>query len=153
MKIGPGSLTIAVAMLCLVARSGAVSVIDFRGVEFQEGRPTSALVLEDSVKPPTEQSFAVLKEAADTLRRYPELKIRIIGFTDDQECSGTTQCRELSKRRATLVYEWLLTHGTLSTQVLAVEGVGDQPIDFNDFEAGRQRNRRVEIQNAQFDAR
>lgn len=137
-------------ILCIVRLSSATSLIDFLGVEFQDGKPTPTSILEDSVKLPVEKSIAILEQAADTLRRHPELKIRIVGFTDDQECIGTSPCQELSRRRATLVYEWLLTHGVLSVQVTSVEGIGDQPIDFspvNDMRNSRCQSKPFNIRN------
>jgi OOP family OmpA-OmpF porin len=138
-------------MSCISGTSNAFSMIDLRGIEFQQGKPTPESVLEQAVKVPVESSLLILKEGADTVLRHPELKIQILGFTDDQECIGADQCRDLSRRRATLVYEWLLKHGVPSSQVAGIEGVGDQPIDFNDYEEGRQRNRRVELRVTEFD--
>lgn len=144
-------LIASLALLCIFRAADATSVIDFQVVEFQDGRPAPTSTLEDSVKPPAERELSILEEAADALRRYPKLTIAIAGFTDDQECADTGSCKGLSRRRAKLVYAWLLVHGVLSTQVTSVEGIGDQPVDFNDYEGGRQRNRRVEIRNTRFD--
>ena len=125
----------------------AFSVVDFADIQFQTGRPTPASVIEDSLKLPLARSSAFLEQAAHTLQGNPKIKVRIVGFTDDHECSNSRECKELSLRRAKGVYDWLLTHGVASGQVTAVEGKGsDEPIGSNDLESGRQYNRRVEIQ-------
>jgi hypothetical protein len=144
-------IVVALALLSLTSLSDAFSLIDFRGVCFQVGMPTSASALEESLRLPADDELRILEQDVDTLLRNPYIRIRIYGFTDDQECVGETACQELSLRRATLVYGWLLMRGVLPTQVVDVEGMGDEPIDFNDYEEGRQRNRRIEIVNTQFD--
>jgi OOP family OmpA-OmpF porin len=112
--------------------------------------PTPASALEDSVPPPATKSLEILEEAADTLRRYPNLSVSIVGFTDNRECVGAASCIQLSRRRARMVYEWLIVHGALSSQFTSVNGLGDDPVDSNEDEHGRQRNRHVEIRT-QFD--
>ena len=138
----------SIALLAVLAVTPAANAlsIDFRGVEFQTNMPTPASALDDSVKMPSDTSLAVLQQTADTLQRYPQLKVRIVGFTDDRECTVPIECLQLAHRRATLVYEWFLTHGIVSTQIVAVEARGNNdPIDSNELEEGRQRNRRVEV--------
>ena len=108
--------------------------------------------LENAVRPPSEDSIAALSEAIDLLRKNPQIKVRVVGFTDDEECSGDNACLNLSRQRAKLVSEWLQAHGALSGQLLSVEARGqNHPIDSNELESGRQRNRHVEICNTQFD--
>jgi OOP family OmpA-OmpF porin len=71
--------------------------------------------------------------------------VEIIGFTDNQECSGS-ECQALSLRRAQVVYDWLVAHGVSPNNLRAPVGRGsDLAIDSNDTELGRQRNRRTEV--------
>jgi len=139
------------SLFCVISQANAMSVIDLRGIEFQAGMPTPASTLEDSVPAPATKSLEILQEAADTLRSYPNLTISIVGFTDNRECVGAAACTELSLRRARMVYEWLIINGVLSSQITSIQGLGDEPVDTNDGEGGRQRNRHVELRNTQFD--
>ena len=96
--------------------------------------------------------MALLEEAVSILQVYPKIKIRIIGFTDKHECSPSSECKELSRRRAQAVYAWLLAHGVVSGRVIAVEARGnEEPLDSNEAEGGRQHNRRVEIRISDVD--
>jgi hypothetical protein len=69
--------------------------------------------------------------------------IKIIGSTDDRECSGD-ECLALSLRRAQLIYQWMIDHGVPRGRFLPPEGHGnDEPIDNNKLAQGRARNRNV----------
>jgi len=137
---------LAVTVIFSVPAPSEALEIDLRGVEFQVGEPARASALDSSVKLPGAVSLQVLRQTADTLQHYRWLKVKVVGFTDNSECSALTDCQELSRRRATLVYQWLLAQGVSASQVVAVEARGsDLPIDSNDMEEGRQRNRRVEV--------
>ena len=78
------------------------------------------------------------------LQRNPEVRIRIIGHTDNVGKDEANQ--KLSDGRANAVRKDLIDRGIDETR-LEAEGRGEkQPIDTNDTDEGRQNNRRVEIE-------
>ena len=78
------------------------------------------------------------------LARNPQLRIKIIGHTDNVGKDAANQ--KLSDGRANAVREDLIERGIAADRIEA-EGRGEsQPIDTNDTEEGRQNNRRVEIE-------
>lgn len=132
-------------LLLATLQAHALTLVDLRGVQFQSGRPRLGSLLEDSLTLPSAKAWENIDQAVDTLRRFPDLKVRIVGYTDDRECASAEACDELSQRRAFLVYRWMTAHGAPSSQITAVVGLGNRPLDSNETETGRQRNRRVEI--------
>ncbi|MEM9855726.1 MAG: OmpA family protein [Bacteroidota bacterium] len=84
-----------------------------------------------------------LDELATTLEKYENTDILIEGHTD---ATGTDSYNQtLSEQRAKAVQVHLVGHG-VATQRMTVLGYGeDQPVADNDSEAGRQKNRRVEV--------
>jgi OmpA-OmpF porin, OOP family len=89
-------------------------------------------------------SDALLQQIAEVLTKNPQITLlRIEGHTDS---SGTRRRNlELGKLRAEAVLARLAALG-VDTQRMLAEGVGpDRPIESNDAEEGRQKNRRVEF--------
>jgi outer membrane protein OmpA-like peptidoglycan-associated protein len=84
-----------------------------------------------------------IERVADFLNEYPERKVLIEGFTD---AVGSREYNMgLSERRANAVRMALLERG-VDPDRIKIRGYGpDHPVASNDTEAGRQRNRRVEI--------
>ncbi len=71
----------------------------------------------------------------------PGQSVVLIGFSDNVGESDNN--RQLSLQRAQIVRDELLARGI---NVVAVHGLGDQaPVASNETEAGRERNRRVEV--------
>ena len=78
------------------------------------------------------------------LERNPEIRIKIMGHTDNVGKDAANQ--RLSEGRAEAVREDLIKRGINETRIEA-EGYGEtRPIDANDTEEGRQNNRRVEVE-------
>ena len=78
------------------------------------------------------------------LERNPEIRIKIMGHTDNVGKDAANQ--RLSEGRAEAVREDLIKRGINETRIEA-EGYGEtRPIDTNDTEEGRQNNRRVEVE-------
>jgi OOP family OmpA-OmpF porin len=118
--------------------------IDLRGVEFKFDHPKVGEKLVPSLKAPTADSVAILDQAVDTLKRYPNVHVEVDGHTDAIGSEGYNQ--KLSERRAKGVYDYLTSHGVEAGRLDGPKGFGKtQPIDTNDTAAGRQRNRRVEL--------
>lgn len=85
----------------------------------------------------------VLDRFAATLNENPATTVSIIGHTDSTGSDSVNQ--PLSIDRASHTRDYLATRGVSPTRVV-VEGRGAQePIASNDDNAGRARNRRVEI--------
>jgi outer membrane protein OmpA-like peptidoglycan-associated protein len=80
---------------------------------------------------------------ADTLNRYPDSTVQVIGHTDSVGSAAFNQ--DLSQRRASSVAA-ILQSGNVSPGRLVAFGRGeDQPVASNLTPEGRQQNRRVEI--------
>lgn len=89
------------------------------------------------------ESTGTLDQLLSLMLDRHELRIHITGHTDNV---GTRSYnKRLSLDRAKAVYDYLLSHG-VKAQRMSWSGEGaDRPVDTNDTEEGRQRNRRVEI--------
>lgn len=85
----------------------------------------------------------VIKEIQNLLAADPALRLSIDGHTDS---TGTAERnRELSRQRAEAVQAVLVSRG-IAADRLQARGFGpDQPLADNGTEAGRARNRRVEL--------
>jgi len=90
-----------------------------------------------------EGALSSLEEVVDLLQTEPEKKIRVEGHTDS---SGDAEENiELSKLRADAVRLALVELGVAAERITS-EGMGeDFPIASNEDEAGRARNRRVDV--------
>jgi len=90
-------------------------------------------------------SYLTMATVAKVLFLHPELKkIRIEGHTDNR--GGRAFNEELSNRRAAAVLTHLVQMNGVEVDRLEATGYAyDRPIDSNDTEGGRARNRRVEF--------
>jgi OOP family OmpA-OmpF porin len=121
-------------------------VIDLRGVNFKFDRPSKGETdIGPTLQEPTADSMAILDQAVDTLQRYPQVKVTVAGYTDSIGTDAYNQ--GLSERRATIVYNYLTSHGIDASRLEGPIGHGENnPIDTNDTKEGRARNRRTELQ-------
>lgn len=90
-------------------------------------------------------SYGILDEVVRLLKVNPEISlVAIEGHTDNR---GPDQLNEkLSNDRAHSVRTYLIERGGIDPARLTAAGFGPRrPIDTNDTEAGRQKNRRVEF--------
>jgi outer membrane protein OmpA-like peptidoglycan-associated protein len=112
-----------------INKSGHAAVY---GIEFDTGKAT--------LRPESEK---VLAQVAALLKSESDWKMKIEGHTDS---TGTKQGNQvLSQQRAAAVVAWLVKDGITASRLTAV-GVGDsKPIADNGTDAGRARNRRVEL--------
>ena len=90
------------------------------------------------------ESDTALREITSLLRTDPQLRLFVVGHTDNVGAFATNL--DLSRRRAAAVVAALTTtHGIAATRLQA-EGVGMlAPIASNETDAGRAKNRRVEL--------
>ena len=106
--------------------------LDFSNITFEKS--SSAL---------TGIAQQTLNSAAKALIENPSVNISVEGHTDS---SGNPELNlDISKQRAKSVFEYLVNAGVEATRIEA-NGFGDQfPIAPNETEAGRIKNRRIEI--------
>jgi OOP family OmpA-OmpF porin len=121
-------------------------VIDLRGVNFKFDRPKKGETdIKKALAEPTADSVAILDQAVDTLQRYPQVKATVAGYTDSVGKDQYNQ--DLSERRAAIVFKYLTAHGITADRLVGPIGHGkNDPIDSNDTDTGRARNRRTELQ-------
>lgn len=90
-----------------------------------------------------EDSYPELNRVVDLIKNNPDIKIKIMGHTDD--VGSVEDNRILSLNRANAVSEYLASQGIDKTR-LEVYGYGkSKPIATNKTDEGRQLNRRVEF--------
>ncbi len=98
-------------------------------------------VNKDIVKP---ESYGTLKEIATVLNENPEVKVKIVGFTDADGDDASNL--DLSKRRAASVKNELSGKFGVSAPRLETDGMGEgQPVAPNDSPSNKALNRRVEF--------
>ncbi len=115
-----------------VAASPCDGVVRLQGIEFAFDRAEIR-----------SSSAPVLDAAADQLRQCPDIKINIGGHTDS--IGSDAYNRGLSQRRAAATRDYLVGKG-LDAGRFTAEGFGEsRPVADNGTDAGRARNRRVEL--------
>jgi outer membrane protein OmpA-like peptidoglycan-associated protein len=129
--VGPdySTVTDAASIAELLLRNGHLPLY---AIQFLPGRPDLA----PSATP-------ILEEVMTMLNDHPDWHLRIEGHTDN---TGTKMGNmTLSFKRASAVATWLTTNGIKRTR-LDAQGIGDvRPIADNTTEAGRIKNRRIEL--------
>lgn len=97
-------------------------------------------VNESSIRP---SFYKVLHSVALVLKGYSETDIQVAGYTDSTGSRMYNQ--RLSQQRAMAVWQYLVMQGVKANRVEAV-GFGERdPIASNATQAGRAKNRRVEL--------
>jgi outer membrane protein OmpA-like peptidoglycan-associated protein len=85
----------------------------------------------------------IISEVVKLLTLYPDLKIEIQGHTDNTGSAAHNLA--LSNRRANTVKDFILLFGVNSSQMTS-KGFGmTEPVESNDTEEGKAKNRRVEL--------
>jgi OmpA-OmpF porin, OOP family len=94
-----------------------------------------------TIKP---ESYGTLKEMANVLKEYTDLKVKVVGHTDGDGNDASNL--DLSKRRAASVKAALAKEFGIDESRMETDGKGEsEPIDKNDTPAGKANNRRVEF--------
>ena len=94
---------------------------------------------------------AVMQKIADLLTAHPELKIHVIGHTDNVPIRPTAQSRfasnwELSAARALAAVHFLIERAGVDPHRLGAVGYGEfRPLAENSTAEGRAKNRRIAI--------
>ncbi|RYG13816.1 MAG: OmpA family protein [Burkholderiales bacterium] len=121
--IGPDGCPVAVA-------------IDLKGVNFNFDKST--------LRP---DAVAILSEATEILKRYPDLRVEVAGHTD--QCGKDAYNQSLSERRAKAVYDYLTTNGVDAARLTGPIGYGEsRPLEDlgQAFPACKsEKNRRTEL--------
>lgn len=84
-----------------------------------------------------------LDDVAEQLLKYPKVRIELSGHTDSIGDSAANKV--LSQQRADVAKAYLVTHGVSPDRMIATGYGQTKPIDTNDTDAGRQKNRRTEL--------
>lgn len=84
-----------------------------------------------------------LFKVADSLQRYPDTSVQVVGHTDSDGSASYNQ--RLSERRANAVADVLMQGGVRGSRIRAFGRGEDQPIASNLTPEGKRQNRRVEI--------
>ncbi|MDD3563872.1 MAG: OmpA family protein [Candidatus Cloacimonetes bacterium] len=90
------------------------------------------------------ETAIILQRTVNTLMANPEIKITIIGHTDNVGTDAYNQI--LSVNRAESVRNWLVSKGIDAKRIKTIGKSEGSPIATNDTAEGRARNRRVEIE-------
>lgn len=110
--------------------------IDLKGVNFDFDKST--------LRP---DAVAILNEAIEILKRYPDLRVEVAGHTD--ECGSDEYNQGLSERRARAVYDYLTSNGIDAGRLAGPNGYGEsRPLEAlgDDFPGCKsETNRRTEL--------
>ncbi len=123
----------------------AVGAPDMRNKLMTEGKLITYGIYfdvnKDVVKP---ESYGTLKEISTILNEVPDVKVKIVGFTDSDGADAANL--DLSKRRAASVKNELVKSFGVNGDRLVTDGLGEgQPVAPNDTPANKALNRRVEF--------
>jgi outer membrane protein OmpA-like peptidoglycan-associated protein len=94
----------------------------------------------DVLTSPAQQNLATL---ASSLDKYPNTDIIIVGHTDSN--GSDSYNLSLSERRANAAVGYLVSRGVARSRLRAAGRGETEPVAANDTDAGRQKNRRVEV--------
>ncbi|MCA1981252.1 MAG: OmpA family protein, partial [Calditerrivibrio sp.] len=90
-----------------------------------------------------EEYYDEIEKVANFMKNHPDIKIEIAGHTDSR--GDRNKNIELSQSRAEAVMEVLITKFGIEKSKISAKGYGpDKPVDTNETEEGRSKNRRVE---------
>ena len=110
--------------------------IDLKGVNFDFDK--------SELRP---DAVAILTEATEILKRYPDLRVEVAGHTD--LCGSDQYNQGLSERRARAVYDYLTSNGVDAARLVGPNGYGEsRPLEQTDQEqpgCRSETNRRTEL--------
>lgn len=118
---------------------------DTRHKLMEEGKfSTTGIQFETNSAAIKAESTGVLKEVADLLKKYSDIKIMVVGHTDSDGSDAANL--ELSKKRAQAVKDFLATEFGIDTARINTDGKGEkEAIADNNTREGKAQNRRVEF--------
>lgn len=118
---------------------------DTRHKLVEEGKFSTTGILfdvnSDKIKP---TSYGAVKEVADVLQKFPSIKIKVVGHTDNDGSDAANL--ELSKKRAAAVKQMLMNEFSIEETRIDTDGKGEsEPVADNKTKEGKMQNRRVEF--------
>jgi outer membrane protein OmpA-like peptidoglycan-associated protein len=114
------------------AKANIIKLLQVENIEFNTGKSTL-----------TNRGKNTVDKLASILKKYPEIKIEIAGFTDSDGTALFNQ--ELSQARVDTISKELVSQG-ITTERLLAKGYGEsKPLVPNTTDENKQKNRRVEI--------
>lgn len=117
-------------------------------VERQAAWTLDGLTFASNASTLSPQLEAALQPALQRLQTNSQAHLNIYAHTDS--IGSASDNMQLSERRAQSVWDYFIRHGVPATQLTA-KGVGEsQPLADNHTEAGRSKNRRVELVSPAF---
>jgi OOP family OmpA-OmpF porin len=142
---GPRNNVLTVEMKPMQAGMVTVSAADLAGDLAKTGHIALYGIYFDTGKADVKaESEPALAEVAKLLKQQPAIKLIVAGHTDNVGDFASNM--DLSKRRAQAVVQALSTKYPAAASRLNPQGLGQcAPVASNDDEAGRARNRRVEL--------
>ncbi|MGB5024676.1 MAG: OmpA family protein [Saprospiraceae bacterium] len=117
--------------------NAADRIIRLDNIYFETGSATL-----DSI---SEMALNVLKETFD---QYPKLKVEVSGHTDNTGAADLNL--KLSNERATAIKNYLVSKGVSNERISALGNGSNKPVDTNDTDEGRAKNRRIEFKILSF---
>jgi len=123
----------------------AVGAPDLRNKLLTEGKLVTYGIYfdvnKDVVKP---ESYGTLKGIADVLTENPDVRVKIVGYTDSDGADAANL--DLSKRRGASVKNELAKNFSIDAARLESDGMGEtKPVAPNDTPVNKALNRRVEF--------
>jgi len=120
-----------------------ISEVNLKQVQDELNANAHALLFESSKATIKAEALSYLDKIAEVMNKYPKNNFLIEGHTDNVGVSANNT--ELSRQRAESVKAYLGGKGINATRLTTI-GYGDKkPIAPNTDEAGRTRNRRIEV--------
>jgi outer membrane protein OmpA-like peptidoglycan-associated protein len=156
-RLGPGrAVAIRPSILSISGLSGGIVATVQQVRQAMQALGAQETALEVRVDLPADVLFdfdkadirtdasSALAQLATLIRAYPGGHVRLEGHTDAKGDDAYNQ--RLSERRAAAVKTWLAEREGIEAGRLAPRGFGEKrPVASNDDDAGRQKNRRVEV--------
>jgi OmpA-OmpF porin, OOP family len=118
---------------------------DTRHKLVEEGKFSTTGILFDvnsaTIKP---ESAGVIREIGEVLKKFPDIKVKIIGHTDSDGSDAVNL--ELSKKRAAAVRQALSDEAGIDVARMETDGKGEkESVGDNKTREGKAQNRRVEF--------
>jgi OOP family OmpA-OmpF porin len=87
---------------------------------------------------------AELNRAISFIKKYPDAHVKLEGHTDSKGSEDYNQ--RLSERRASAVQQYIVKEGGTKESKITSAGYGElKPVETNNTDEGRAKNRRVEV--------
>jgi outer membrane protein OmpA-like peptidoglycan-associated protein len=116
-----------------VYRQANQLVLSLNAIRFRSGKST--------IEP---ASFAVLAKVSDAIKLFPDASMVVEGHTDSEGSDSANLL--LSQDRADAVRQYLISNLGVGAEKVSSVGYGEsKPIASNETEAGRARNRRIDV--------